>query len=149
MIRLEADLHVHTVASGHAYSTVEEITREAARRGLTLVGITDHGPGLPGGAHQYHFWNLRILPEVLNGVRILKLRVGELSLIELMVPDDSPAKNRQVRELGFPENAVAVAILRDSTVIVPHGNTVIQAGDSMLFVTRPELELNIKQILVG
>lgn len=69
---LEADLHVHTVASGHAYSTVEEITKEAARRGLKMVALTDHGPALPGGAHRYHFWNLRIMPAELNGVCILK-----------------------------------------------------------------------------
>lgn len=71
-MKIEADLHVHTVASGHAYSTVEEITKEAAKKGLKMVAITDHGPGLPGGAHPYHFWNLRIMPYELNGVRILK-----------------------------------------------------------------------------
>lgn len=71
-MRIEADLHVHTVASGHAYSTVEEITREAAKLGLKMVALTDHGPALPGGAHPYHFWNLRIMPTELNGVQILK-----------------------------------------------------------------------------
>ncbi len=69
---IEADLHVHTVASGHAYSTVGEITKEAAKKCLKMVAITDHGPALPGGAHPYHFWNLRIMPSELYGVRILK-----------------------------------------------------------------------------
>lgn len=67
-----ADLHVHTTASGHAYSTVSEIVATAASRGLELVAICDHGPGCPGGAHPYHFWNLKALPSVLSGVRILK-----------------------------------------------------------------------------
>ncbi len=67
-----ADLHVHTVASGHAYSTVTEIAGAAAARGLELVAITDHGPGVPGGAHPWHFWNLKVLPEVIDGVRVLK-----------------------------------------------------------------------------
>jgi len=71
-MKIEADLHVHTVASGHAYSTVEEVTKEASRKGLRLIALTDHGPALPGGAHPYHFWNLRIMPPELNGVRILK-----------------------------------------------------------------------------
>jgi len=71
-MKIEADLHVHTVASGHAYSTVEEITKEASKKGLKLIALTDHGPALPGGAHPYHFWNLRIMPPELNGVRILK-----------------------------------------------------------------------------
>lgn len=68
----EADLHVHTAASGHAYSTLGEIAREAADKGLRLVGMTDHGPALPGGPHPYHFAALRFVPEHLNGVRILR-----------------------------------------------------------------------------
>ncbi len=68
----EADLHVHTVASGHAYSTLNEIAREARDRGLRLVGMTDHGPALPGGPHPYHFAALRFVPSHLHGVRILR-----------------------------------------------------------------------------
>jgi putative hydrolase len=67
-----ADLHVHTVASGHAYSTIGEITVAARDKGLQLVGMTDHGPALPGGPHPYHFAALRFIPEMLNGVRVLK-----------------------------------------------------------------------------
>jgi putative hydrolase len=66
-----ADLHTHTVASGHAYSTVHENAVAAAARGLKLMAVTDHGPALPGGAHPYHFWNLRILPDEIEGVTIL------------------------------------------------------------------------------
>ena len=34
------DLHTHTVASGHAYSTVQEMAKAAADKGLKLLGIT-------------------------------------------------------------------------------------------------------------
>jgi putative hydrolase len=67
-----ADLHVHTVASGHAYSTVLEVARAAADRGLALIAITDHGPAMPGGPHAYHFSNQFCMPESLFGVRVLK-----------------------------------------------------------------------------
>jgi len=67
---LEVDLHVHSVASGHAYSTVGEIAEEAARRGLRAFAMTDHGPGLPGGPHPYHFMALRFIPKYLHGVRV-------------------------------------------------------------------------------
>lgn len=67
-----ADLHVHTVASGHAYSTVLENAQAAKEKGLKLVAITDHGPAMVGGPHQYHFSNLRILPDYIAGVRVLR-----------------------------------------------------------------------------
>ena len=71
-MQLVADLHVHTVASGHAYSTVAEIARVAADKGLLLIALTDHGPAMPGGPHAYHFSNQTAIPDSLFGVRVLK-----------------------------------------------------------------------------
>lgn len=68
----ETDLHIHTLASGHAFSTVAEIAREAARKQLKGIALTDHGPSLPGGPHLYHFHALRFIPEHLEGVRIFR-----------------------------------------------------------------------------
>ena len=69
---LKADLHVHSVHSGHAYGTIYDIAREAARKGMEIVAVTDHGPALPGGTgaeHHYHMgWRA---PRELDGVRLL------------------------------------------------------------------------------
>ena len=67
-----ADLHVHTISSGHAYSTVKEVVRVAADKGLAMIALTDHGPGMPGGAHAYYFSNQTAIPDSLFGVRVLK-----------------------------------------------------------------------------
>ncbi len=69
---IRVDLHVHTIASGHAYSTVAEIARAAAEKGLEAVAMADHGPALGGGAHPFHFWNLRVVPRRMEGVVILR-----------------------------------------------------------------------------
>lgn len=71
-MKIRADLHSHTVGSGHAYSTLDEMAYAAKRKGLKLLAVTDHGPGMPDGPHEYYFYNLRILPTYLHGVRILK-----------------------------------------------------------------------------
>lgn len=71
-MKIIADLHTHTVASGHAYSTVNEMAGEAGRKGLKALAITDHGPALPGGPHLYHFGAMRFIPSWIGGVRILR-----------------------------------------------------------------------------
>lgn len=71
-MRFVADLHTHTVSSGHAYSTVLENARAAADKGLKIIAITDHGPAMPGAPHPYHFGNQVVIPNTLFGVRILK-----------------------------------------------------------------------------
>lgn len=71
-MKIGVDLHVHTIASGHAYSTITEIVEAAKKKGIEGVAILDHGPALPGGAHEYYFSNLIVLPEEIEGVRVLK-----------------------------------------------------------------------------
>ena len=71
-IKIAADLHVHTVSSGHAYSTLEEYVAQAKKIGLPALAITDHGPAMPGGPHYYHFSNVGMIPAELNGIRIFK-----------------------------------------------------------------------------
>ncbi len=73
-MKIVIDTHTHSIASGHAYSTVDEMARGARKRGMRGFVLTDHGPGISGGIlpHPYHFGNLRILPERIHGVRFLK-----------------------------------------------------------------------------
>ncbi len=70
-MHLVADMHTHSISSGHAYSTILEIAQAAKLKGLEMIAITDHGPAMPGGPDQYHFGNLQILPPTISGVRVL------------------------------------------------------------------------------
>ncbi|RQD72571.1 MAG: phosphatase [Tindallia sp. MSAO_Bac2] len=71
-MKLVADTHCHTIASGHAYSTVQEMAQQAAEKGLSLIAMTDHGPAMPYAASKLHFRNLKVLPSHMYGVEILK-----------------------------------------------------------------------------
>ncbi len=71
-MRIVVDSHTHTISSGHAYSTVQEMAREASGKGLEMFAVTDHGPSMLGGPSLYHFANLRVIPEEIYGVRVLK-----------------------------------------------------------------------------
>lgn len=42
MYQIKTDCHVHTILSGHAYSTVEECAIYAAKQELEGIVITDH-----------------------------------------------------------------------------------------------------------
>ncbi len=66
-----ADMHNHTIASTHAYSTVAELMAMGAERGLLAVAITDHAPTIPDAPHEWHFSGLRRLPKAVHGVRLL------------------------------------------------------------------------------
>ena len=46
-MNIELDMHTHTLASGHAFSTIQEMAKAGAEKGLKLLGITEHTPGIP------------------------------------------------------------------------------------------------------
>ncbi|MBP5605722.1 MAG: phosphatase, partial [Ruminiclostridium sp.] len=67
-----ADMHTHTLASTHAYSTVTENAVWSSEHGIKYLGMTDHGIRADDAPHTWHFDNLRILPDYLAGVRVFK-----------------------------------------------------------------------------
>lgn len=66
-----ADLHTHTVASGHGYSTIQEMARAASEKGIEILGITEHGPKIPGSCDWLYFKNLIVVPREMYGVKLL------------------------------------------------------------------------------
>lgn len=69
-MRVEIDTHTHTLASGHAYSTVREMVKEAKEKGLKGLAITEHAPEMPGSCHLFYFVNLRVMPRELDGIKL-------------------------------------------------------------------------------
>ena len=70
-VRYVVDTHTHTIASGHAYSTLAEMARAAADRGLLALAVTDHAPGIPGACDAMHFRNFKVIDRNIFGVELL------------------------------------------------------------------------------
>ncbi|WJY13317.1 phosphatase [Pectobacteriaceae bacterium CE90] len=66
------DLHMHTVASTHAYSTLHDYIAIAKQKQIRLFAITDHGPDMADAPHHWHFINMRVWPRMVDGVGILR-----------------------------------------------------------------------------
>jgi putative hydrolase len=71
-MHIEIDTHTHTIASGHAYSSLAENVAAAASQGIRLLALTEHGPAMPGSPHIFFFRNMRVIPRIMNGVGILR-----------------------------------------------------------------------------
>lgn len=70
---LKIDLHLHTVASGHAHNTILEYINRAVELKMKMIGFTEHGPALSGAIlDDLYFQALPRIPKVVKGVRILK-----------------------------------------------------------------------------
>lgn len=70
-MKILADTHSHTLASGHAYSTITEMAEAAAAKGLEVLALTEHAPKMPGTCGMFYFQNLDVVPRMQKGVRLL------------------------------------------------------------------------------
>ena len=70
-MKIELDMHTHTIASGHAVSTLQERARAGAEKGLKLLGITEHTSGIPGTCNPIYFRNLHVVPRQMYGIELM------------------------------------------------------------------------------
>lgn len=86
-----ADLHTHSIASGHAFSTIEELFCEARKMGNKALAITDHAKEMPGSPAPWYFSNLVRQPDLLED-GFLFIKGVEANILDknaaLDVPDD-------------------------------------------------------------
>lgn len=67
----KTDLHTHTCASGHGTKDrITDLAKEAARRQMEVLGISDHGPASPGSAGLSYFRGLSLGEPVRFGVTV-------------------------------------------------------------------------------
>lgn len=97
MLSIFADTHTHTIASGHAFSTVTENAREARERGMRFLCVTDHAPALSGAPAPVYFQAMiSILPPEIEGVHIL--RGVEANVIDWNGSLDMPSERLRALE---------------------------------------------------
>ena len=54
-----------------------------------------------------------------------------------------------ISELAIPREATIVAILRESHLVVPRGESVFEVGDEVLALVTPESEDEVRRMLTG
>lgn len=94
MVNIIADLHTHTIASGHAADTIRTICEFALKKGLKGIAIADHGPGVSGGANIIYFWALH------------RLTSGVKSPLRLITGVEDDIKNKQ-GDLTLPQEVLS------------------------------------------
>jgi trk system potassium uptake protein len=76
-------------------------------------------------------------------LHLLDLPQERLEIIEVEVAPGSEAAGKSVRNLGIPDGALVISILRDGSGFVPLADSVVEAGDEVLLVLDSGLEEKI------
>ncbi len=96
-----------------------------------------------------HLLTALVEEAVQVGSLVRLLQFQDARLVEVTLADDSPAIGQALSDLGVPRDATVVAVIRERHVIVPRGETTMQAADEVLVLVAPEAEDALRALLVG
>lgn len=80
-------------------------------------------------------------------VRLMELRQGQVSLTKLRLPENDPMVGKRARDIPLPENTALAIVIRDSGVILPQPDDVLQADDEMLFFSGGAVEDQVRALV--
>lgn len=69
-----------------------------------------------------------------EGVNTEDFAKGKVIMTEMKIMDRSNMLSKSLRELKLPKKMLIAAILRDSQIIIPHGNTIIMQDDLLYLI---------------
>lgn len=77
---------------------------------------------------------------------LLKLRRGQYSLVEVVIPPGAKAAGKAIKDISFSEKCVIAAIFRKGETIIPRGVTVLEVGDEVLAITDAEGQVRLAEL---
>lgn len=82
---------------------------------------------------------------------LLMLKEGHLEIVEIKIPPGAPVVEKSVADFGphLPKDCLLVAVIRGEQPLIPRGDTVFRAGDTVLAMTSPEQVDTLRQVILG
>jgi trk system potassium uptake protein len=80
-------------------------------------------------------------------VRLLKLERGRVTLVEVVLEENSSVAGRPLYELRLPLDSAIVAIIRAGHVVIPQPETVLAGGDEIMAIATTEAEQDLLKTL--
>lgn len=116
LMKIALDVHTHTVASGHAFSSLQEMAKSASEKNLQILGITDHGPSLEGACKTSYFRNFHVVPREMYGVKILMgAEINILDTYGRLDLSDQIIDNLDIRIAGIHSHCFEQGSKRENT----------------------------------
>lgn len=82
-------------------------------------------------------------------ITLMSLKKGKIVMVEFELTTNSPAINQQIKDIKLPRQCILTSIVREEELIFPKGDTTLEAGDSILALTGPGQEKELKKSLLG
>ena len=127
--------------------------REGARRSMALINDRDYGPVSEAvGVDRFVDPRATTISTILQHIRrgrikgVYSISDGAAELVDAVALETSPLVGKPLRDAELPEGVMIGAVLRSGSVLMPSGDTVINAGDRVVLMSMRENVKDVEQM---
>lgn len=77
------------------------------------------------------------------------LKKGEIELVEADISAGSPVVGQKIGQLDLPPNTLIISVVRDGNATLPHADTKLREGDSVIAMIKAERERELRAVFTG
>ncbi len=75
--------------------------------------------------------------------------INDLKMNYIKIDEFSPVTGLMVKDIDLPDETILITVLRGDQAIVPRGNTIIEANDTVIALENPEAEDQLIRVMTG
>ncbi len=82
-------------------------------------------------------------------IPLAALKRGDMEVVEADITAGSPVIGLRIGQLDLPPNTLIISVIRDEHAIIPHTDTKLRRGDSVIAMIKAEREKELRAVFTG
>jgi len=82
-------------------------------------------------------------------IPLAALKKGEIEVVEADITAGSPVIGTRIGQLDLPPNTLIISVIRDEHALIPHADTKLRQGDSVIAMIKAEREKELRAVFMG
>lgn len=82
-------------------------------------------------------------------IPLAALKKGEIEVVEIDITPGSPVAGQKIGQLDLPPNTLIISVIRDGNAMIPHADSKIRDGDSVIAMIKAERERELRAAFGG
>lgn len=82
-------------------------------------------------------------------IPLAALKKGEIEVVEADITANSPVLGKKIGQLDLPPNTLIISVIRDGHATLPHADTKLRDGDSVIAMIKAERERELRSVFTG
>jgi len=82
-------------------------------------------------------------------IPLAALKKGEIEVVEADINTASPVCGMKIGQLDLPPNTLIISVIREGHAVIPHADTKLRNGDSVIAMIKADREKDLRAVFTG